>query len=131
MPAYQAEHEISSIAWPILMAGRAAGCLLLSSVLPNYFNSDARRLLIADYARLLALAFPPEQFYPYEMIKLRRMPSQEVQRQIFGHFQNRVTALMVERLKTGQRIERDEAELTIWKQIEADLIDYMYAPKKS
>jgi transcriptional regulator with XRE-family HTH domain len=131
VPAYQAEHEISSIAWPILMAGRTAGCLLLSSVLPNYFNSDARRLLIADYARLLALAFPPEQFYPYEMIKLRRMPSQEVQRQIFGHFQNRVTALMVERLKAGQRIERDEAELTIWKQIEADLIEYMYAPKKS
>jgi transcriptional regulator with XRE-family HTH domain len=131
VPAYETEHEVSSMAWPILMAGRTAGCLLLSSALPNYYNSDARRLLIADYARLLALAFTPEQFYPYEMIKLRRMPPQEVQRQIFGHFQNRVTALMVERLKAGQRIEREEAELTIWQQIEADLIDYMYAPKQS
>jgi transcriptional regulator with XRE-family HTH domain len=129
VPAVQMEHEVSSIAWPILMAGRIAGCLLLSSVLPGYFNSEARRLLIADYARLLALAFAPDQFYPYEKIRLRRIPPEEVQKQIFGHFQNRVTALMVERLKAGDRIEREQAELAIWRQIEADLIEYMYTKK--
>jgi hypothetical protein len=129
--AYQAEHEISSIAWPLLMGGRTAGCLLLSSTLPNYYRSDARRLLVADYARLLALAFPPEQFYPYEMIELRQMPPLDVQREFFGHFQNRVTELMVEKINAGERIGREEAELTIWQQIEADLIEYMYASKKS
>ncbi len=131
VPAYQAEHEISSIAWPLLMGGRTAGCLLLSSTLPNYYRSDARRLLVADYARLLSLAFPPEQFYPYEMIELRQMPPLEAQRKFFGHFQNRVTELMVERINAGQRIGREQAELTIWQQIEADLIEYMYTPKKS
>jgi hypothetical protein len=131
VPAYQAEHETSSIAWPILMAGRTAGCLLLSSTLPNYYRSDARRLLVADYARLLAIAFPPDQFYPYEIIELRQMPSLEVQRKLFGHFQNRVTELIVEKLNIGQRIGREEAELTIWQQIETDLIEYMYAPKES
>ncbi len=131
VPAYRMEHEVSSIAWPILMAGHIAGCLLLSSALPNYFNSEARRLLISDYARLLSLAFTPDQFYPYEAIRLRRMPPEEVQKQIFGHFQNRVTALMVERLKAGERIEREVAEMTMWKQIEADLIDHVYTPEKS
>lgn len=127
VPAYQAEHEISSIAWPLLMGGRMAGCLLLSSTLPNYYRSDARRLLVADYARLLSLAFLPDQFYPYEMIELRQMPPLEVQRTFFGHFQNRVTELMVEKINAGQRIGREEAELTIWQRIEADLIEYMYA----
>jgi transcriptional regulator with XRE-family HTH domain len=131
VPAYMTEHEISSIAWPILRAGRTAGCLLLSSKLPNYYRSDARRLLVSDYARLLALAFRPEQFYPYEMIELRRMPPLEVQTRIFGHFQNRVTALMFEKATSGQRVDRDEAELTIWQQIEADLIEHMYGSKKS
>jgi transcriptional regulator with XRE-family HTH domain len=131
VPAYQGEHEISSIAWPLLMGGRTAGCLLLSSTLPNYYRSDARRLLVADYARLLSLAFLPEQFYPYEMIELRQMPPIEVQRTFFGHFQNRVTELMVEKINAGQRIGREEAELTIWQEIEADLIEYMYTPKKN
>jgi len=131
VPAYLTENEISSIAWPILRAGRTAGCLLFSSTLPNYYRSDARRLLVADYARLLALAFQPDQFYPYEMMELRRMPPLEVQLKIFGHFQNRVTALMYEKATAGQRIDRDEAELTIWQQIEADLIEYMYSSKKS
>lgn len=129
VPAIRTENEVSSIAWPIFMAGRIAGCLLLSSALPGYFNSDARRLLIADYARLLSLAFTPDQFYPYEAINLRRMPPPEVQKQIFGHFQNRVTALMVERLRAGERIERELAEALMWKQIESDLIEYMYAHK--
>lgn len=130
VPAVLMEHEVSSIAWPVLMAGRIAGCLLLSSTLPGYFNSEARRLLIADYARLLSLAFSPDQFYPYEKIRLRRMPSEAEQKQIFGHFQNRVTALMVERLKAGERIEREVAESIMWKQIESDLIEHMYAPEK-
>ena len=131
VPAYQAEHEVSSIAWPILFAGRVAGCLLLSSTLPNYYRSEARRLLVADYARLLALAFLPHEFYAYDMIELRQMPSLGVQREFFGHFQHRVTALIVEKLNEGQRIGREEAELAIWQQIEAKLIEHIYGSKKS
>ena len=59
------------------------------------------------------------------------MPPIEVQRTFFGHFQNRVTELMIEKINAGQRIGREEAELTIWQQIEADLIEYMYTPKKN
>lgn len=129
VPAYQAEHEISSIAWPILFAGRAAGCLLLSSTLPGYYRSQARQLLVADYARLLALAFLPHEFYSYAQIELRQMPSLEVQRESFGHFQNRVTAYMVEKLNAGERVGRDEAETAIWKQIETKLIEYTYGPE--
>jgi hypothetical protein len=130
VPAYQAEHEISSIAWPILYTGRTAGCLLLSSRLPGYYKSEARRLLISDYARLLSLAFLPEEFYPYEMIDLRQMPPLEVQREFFGHFQQRVTQLIVEKMNTPERIGRTEAELAVWQEIEAQLIEYVYSRKK-
>ena len=129
VPAYQAEHEVSSIAWPIQFAGRIAGCLLCSSTLPKFFRSDARQLLIADFARLLALAFAPEEFYPYSMIAIRQMPPLDVQRQAFGHFQNRVTAYMVEKLNAGERVTRDEAELAIWQQSETKLIEYIYGPE--
>ncbi|MGH2495542.1 MAG: hypothetical protein ACRDIV_12640 [Ktedonobacteraceae bacterium] len=130
VPAYRAEHEVSSIAWPILFAGRTAGCLLLSSTLPGYYRSQARQALVADYARLVALAFLPHEFYPYEKVEILQMPPPEVQRPSYGHFQNRVTAYMVEKLHAGERAGRDEAELAIWRQIEANLIEYTYGSDK-
>src|SRR5204863_62361 len=61
LPASWAEHELSATAIPIMYTNRIAGCVLVSSAQPDFFNSSSRRTLIADYTQLIALAFKPEQ----------------------------------------------------------------------
>jgi hypothetical protein len=127
LPAYQAEYEVSAMAWPILFATRIAGCLLLSSRQPGYFASEARRLLISDYAHLLALAFEPEEFYPLDSIDLRIMPSVEIQRKYFAQFQQRVLQLMKDSFSTSRSLPRAKAELCVWQQLEEEFITYSSA----
>jgi len=124
LPAYQTEYEVSAIAWPILFATRIAGCLLLSSRQVGYFAPESRRLLISDYAHLLALAFEPDEFYPVETIDLRVLPDVEVQRKYFAQFQSRVLQLMRESLSTERPLTRAQAELRVWQQLETELIAY-------
>jgi hypothetical protein len=131
LPAYQAEHEVSAIAWPILFATRIAGCLLLSSRQSGYFASEGRRLLISDYAHLLALAFEPEEFYPLGIIDLRIMPSVEVQRKYFAHFQQRVLQLMKDSFSTSHSLARAKAELFAWQQLEEEFITYSSTTQQS
>ena len=122
LPAYQTEYEVSALAHPIMYANLVAGCLLLSSTQPNYFLSESRLALIADYAQLIALAFVPEQFVPPESIELRLMPPVETQRELFATFQQRITIVMKESLTTGHPITRVEAEHIVWQQFEKELI---------
>lgn len=127
LPAYQAEYEVSAIGWPILFATRVAGCLLLSSRQPGYFASEARRLLISDYASLLALAFEPDEFYPLKRIDLRLMPPLEVQRKYLAHFQQRVLQLMKDSFSTSHSLTRAQAEVCVWQQLEEELLNYSSA----
>src|SRR5258708_15721802 len=119
LPAYQAKYEVSAMASPILFANRIAGCLLFSSTIPNYFLSRARLSLIADYTRLMSLAFDPEQFYPLERIDLHMMPPLELQLEHFATFRQRVHATIV---NSKQPITSREAEQFVWQQIEEELI---------
>ncbi len=122
IPAYRAEHEMSATALPLLYANRVAGCVLVSSTQPNYFVSSSRLSLIADYTKLIALAFKPEQFYPPEWLELRVMPSFDVQRVRLTSFHQRVMVLTREAFATGQSLTRTQAEQHVWQQIEAELI---------
>ena len=127
VPAYQAEHEVSAIAHPIMYTNRVAGCLLLSSTQPSYFASPALRSLIADYTQLIALAFTPESFYPLEQIELQVMPPLEQQQANFTTFQQRVTALMRDAYNNSRPLTREQSELQVWQQLEEELL-YVAAP---
>ncbi len=122
LPAYQMEYEISAAAHPIMYTNRVAGCLLVSSTQPNYFDSLNRLALIADYAQLISLAFLPEQFYPLEWIELQVMPPPGVQRQKFATLQHRIKEMLQEAFATSHLLRRDEAEQLAWQQIEEELL---------
>jgi hypothetical protein len=122
LPAYQTEYEVSASAHPIMYTNRVAGCLLISSTQPNYFLPQARLSLISDFTQLISLAFTPEQFYPLDRIELRIMPSLEVQRDLFTTFQQRIIAVMKESLNASHPLSRFEAEQSVWKQFEEELI---------
>ncbi len=122
LPASWAEHEVSATAVPIMYTNRVAGCVLVSSAQPDFFNSSSRLTLISDYAQLIALAFKPEQFYPLECIKLQVLPSFEVQRVLLASFRERVIALMTEAANEGQPLMRTQAEQLVWQHLEEQLI---------
>ena len=122
LPAYQTEHEVSAIAHPIMMAGRVAGCLLVSSTLPNYFLSQFRLSLVHGYANLLTLAFEPHEFYRPELIELRVMPPLDVQREHFASFRQRVLRTMMEYAATDRPLINIQAEELVWQELERILL---------
>src|SRR5579863_3086708 len=63
IPTHKALYEKSASAYPILLAGRIAGCVLVSSTQYSSFLTQSRLNLIEQYANLLALAFEAEEFY--------------------------------------------------------------------
>jgi transcriptional regulator with XRE-family HTH domain len=118
-PAHWIEHEESAMAYPIMMSDQVAGCLLLSSTEPNYFQSPARQRLVQYYAELLLMAFEPEDFYNLQDIELGHIPSQEVQRSYLASFRQRVAEVMI-----LNRVDVIRAEQIVWQQIEDDLLQY-------
>jgi hypothetical protein len=124
LPAYQGEFEVSSAACPLMFGSRVAGCLLLSSVQPNYFVSEARLALIRSYAHLLALSFDPQEFYEPGALELHIMPALEVQQTYFADFRQRVLALMQTSTSTGVRISNAYAEQLVWQEIEEAMLNH-------
>ncbi len=122
LPAYQTEHEVSAAACPILLGGRVAGCLLLSSTQPNYFLSQARRSLIHGYAHLETLAFNQEEFYRPDLIELRIMPTLEIQRTYFANIQQMIIQRMLGSVTEGHPLTHFQAEQLVWQQLEDTLL---------
>jgi len=127
-PARHVEYEISAIAHPILYTNRTAGCLLVSSTQPNYFQHPIRRLLIGDYAQLIAQAFIPKQFYAQEQINLHMMPPGAVQRAAVVTFQQRVRYLLKTSFATSHPLTRDKASQIVWEQIAEELMQHELLP---
>ncbi len=117
LPAYQAEHEISAVACPIMRACRVAGCLLFSSTQPDYFASEIYLELVSAYTRLISLAFDASDFYNPDLIDLHIMPPLEVQLIHISSFRQRVLKLMQRILKwhttLGKRSGRTNGLATI------------------
>jgi transcriptional regulator with XRE-family HTH domain len=122
IPAHKTPFEKSAAVHPILLAGRIAGCLLVSSTQNNYFIPQSRLALIENYANLLAVAFEPEEFYEPCQIELSVMPNQEVQKKYFANFRQRVASLMIEGSINKQPINNLEAERLVWQQLEEELL---------
>jgi hypothetical protein len=123
LPAYQSENEVSAVACPIMYACRVAGCLLLSSTQPNYFQSESRLSLIRGYTHLVSLAFEPHEFYDPSWIDLRIMPPPHVQQNHLISFRQRVLRLMQESSATDHRLASTEAEQMVWSQLEDLLLN--------
>jgi transcriptional regulator with XRE-family HTH domain len=120
-PVQWAEGEESAIAYPIMMADRIAGCLLVSSTQPDYFLSQARQKLVQQYAELLLVAFEPDNFYDLRSVDLGRMPSYEQQRSYLSNFRQRVADVMIR-----QRVDVVQAERIVWQCIEDELLQLQF-----
>lgn len=121
LPAQREEHERSAAAIPIVLASHIAGCLLISSTLPDYFNQH-RIAILKRYTHLLVLAFQPEDFYDPVLIELNMMPAQHLQQPYVATFRQRVAA-MVAQAKAGQRaLTISQAEQLVRQQLEEELL---------
>ncbi len=112
--------ECSAIACPILYTNRVAGCLLVSSSLPNYFSLQQQQL-IERCAELFALAFSHKHFYPFETLDLRPMPAEQKQQDYIASFRKSVSQVM-----RDAGVEKPytllQAEQYVWQQIEEKLL---------
>lgn len=106
LPAHQVDFELSAATAPILLSGRCAGCMLVSSTQPDFFLSQNRLAFIRNYANLLALAFEPHEFYEPDSIRLEIMPLHSVQRTYFGDFHRRVLEIAAETKRPPQQAEQ-------------------------
>jgi transposase-like protein len=122
LPAYRTEHEVSTVACPIMYASRVAGCLLISSTQVDYFASEARLSLIRAFANLLAMAFNREDFYDPEILALHIMPPLPVQLKHFAGFRQRALEVMQESIRANKRLSSHEAEQVVWREIEEALL---------
>ena len=116
---HQFDMEQSATAYPILYAGRIAGCLLLSSVKPYYFHSTTRLNLIDDFAHLIALAFDPTDFVEPSQIELRMMPPHAEQKIYFSTFRQRLTNV---RLRQDTGNANKDAESIVWEELEEEIL---------
>jgi hypothetical protein len=53
------------------------------------------------------------------------MPDQEIQKQHFANFRQRVAAVMLEAARNKHAINTIEAEQVVWRQLEDELIEVM------
>jgi len=72
--------ERSACAQPVMLAGRMAGVLVVSSTQPGFFMDQALCQSVVEYARLLTLAFNDRDFYPCSQVHLKPMPDLQWQR---------------------------------------------------
>lgn len=110
------DFEHSACACPVTFAGRIAGVLIVSSTQPAFFANPLVCQSVLEYAQLMALAFPENEFYPFSLLNLRPMPDLRWQREeISRSYVNRIIA---HARKMG--ISRQEAEIQVRAHIEAE-----------
>ena len=83
--------EQSACAQPLMLAGRMAGVLVVSSTQPGFFTDSTVCQSVIEYARLLTLALNDDDFYPFSQLHLKPMPDLKWQRAEMGRsYVNRV-----------------------------------------
>ena len=120
-PGYHGQGEESAAAAPIMLEGKVAGCLLVSSSRTNYFHQP-RQTLIESYADLIALAFESAEFYDTRQIELGLVPFQDVQKLYLASFRQRLNETMFKATKNRQPLAIFEAEQIVWQQFEAEML---------
>ncbi|TMD61715.1 MAG: helix-turn-helix transcriptional regulator [Chloroflexi bacterium] len=110
------EFERSACAFPVTRGGRIAGVLIVSSTERGFFNNPIACQAVIEYAKLLSLAFPEKDFYPFSLLNLRPMPDLKWQRAEIS--QSYVQRIMTYARKMG--ISRQEAEAYVRRDMEAE-----------
>ncbi len=118
---YKSVWEESAAAVSIMLEGKIAGGLLVSSAKPDYFRPE-RCELIESYAELAALAFVPQDFYEPQQIELGFLPPYDVQLPHFSNFRQRVAQMMTQETKSKRLTNIVQAEQVVWQQIEENLL---------
>jgi GAF domain len=121
LPAYQTEFEVSAAAHPILLEGRIAGCLLVSSTEAGYF-SPQRLSLLDTFSDIISLAFNKEEFYPTDLVELYIMPHAPKQRPYLGSFRQMVSQTIIKAAQNHQHLDNFEAERMVWQEMEELLL---------
>ena len=110
------DFERSACAYPVTRGSRISGVLIVSSTQPGFFANPIACQAVVEYAQLLSLAFPEDEFHPFSILNLRPMPDLKWQRaEISRTYINRIIAC-ARRLK----ISRQEAELHVRADVEAE-----------
>src|SRR5579884_2130433 len=71
--------EQSMAAYPIIRAGKIAGCLTAASMQPDYFAEAERLQLLQRYADEIMLSIDPEKFSPGDQIDQGVTPAENIQ----------------------------------------------------
>lgn len=110
------DFERSACACPVTYGGRIAGVLIFSSTQPAFFAHPVASRTVAEYAKLLSLAFPDNEFYPFSLLNLRPMPDLKWQREeISRSYVNRIIAYA-----RKMEISRPEAEIYMRAHLESE-----------
>ena len=110
------EHERSSCASPLLRGRSIAGVLIVSSAQPDFFADPKKCETIDEYARLLSIAVPQNDFRSIYNLHLRPMPDLGVQRQ---HL-NEVYTQRILRYASAHNMSRQEAETKVERELEKE-----------
>lgn len=104
---YWPDHAYESmIAYPIHLSDAVAGCLMVVTTLPDYFQLTARQLLVQHYTELITVAFAHKTFYPLKQMELGCMPDLAFQRDYLSSYQQRMIATTVQLPVHGTDVER-------------------------
>ncbi len=121
LPAQKEENERSAAAFPMMLASRIAGCLLVSSTQPHYFHRP-RLTILKHYTNLLVLAFQAEDFYDPATIELNMMPGQHIQQSYFATFRQRVADVLAQAKARQQPLTSQQAEQLVRQHLEEELL---------
>jgi len=118
IPCHSPSETRSLAAAPLRQFGAVAGCLTLSNPHPRALG-QRELLLLVQYAELLALAIPFQEFYEPSSIALATFPPWEQQQPLFTTFQQRLA-----RVRQESPTSLPQAEVQVWQQIEAELLTH-------
>ena len=116
-PYWKDNYYESMIAYPIHLSDAVAGCLMIVTALPDYFQLAARQLLVQHYTELITIAFADKAFYPLTQIELGCLPDLTFQRDYLASYRQRLLAT------TAQLSVREtDIERILFQQLEQELL---------
>lgn len=116
IPVQIDKFEHSACAAPLIRGRTIAGVLLVSSIYPGFFADIKKCEMIDEYARLLAIAVPPDSFQSIYRLNLHIMPTLEWQ-------QTRLNEVYIDRILkyvTLHNLSRSEADIRAEQDMEKE-----------
>jgi len=113
------DFERSACAMPIIRGSRIAGVLIFSSTQPGFFDDPVVNQAVHEFALLMSVGIPNDQFQPFSLLHLRPMPDLRWQR-------DQISRTYIQRILTYARkheTSRREAEEHVQHEMELEFED--------